>query len=189
MTTITAEPCTTHPVSLPSPALAPSSTGRAYDLCQCDDAYASDGQMMHIAREGVVGLTNTWPVAVTVAHGQLHSVADDQNPLQVFPEFTAAQCIAAVQFAKSLGYAIAPAFQRFDVPLAIELHVDASTQFATAYMGEWPVATLARRPVYAPAGQPLWKIYDTKARLVREVWLSCTARQLARRIEVSLRLG
>ena len=51
------------------------STGDAYDACQCDES-VRDGDILLIVSEGVVGIADTWPVAVTEKHGNLHTLAD-----------------------------------------------------------------------------------------------------------------
>ena len=50
------------------------SSGRAYDACQCSDAI-KDGDVLVVESERVVGIAHTWPVAVTVANGELHRLA------------------------------------------------------------------------------------------------------------------
>ena len=45
-------------------------TGEAYDACQCDETITS-GDVLVILPEGVVGIADTWPVAVTLNHGNL----------------------------------------------------------------------------------------------------------------------
>jgi len=52
------------------------STGAAYDAAMSDDTIQT-GDVLVITGEGVVGLADTWPVAVTLAAGQLHHVRDD----------------------------------------------------------------------------------------------------------------
>jgi hypothetical protein len=58
----------------------------AYDNTQCDDN-VSDGDVVVVPSEGIAGfLFQAWPVAVTVAHGQLHGItpgalaSDDWKP-------------------------------------------------------------------------------------------------------------
>jgi hypothetical protein len=51
------------------------SSGRAYDACQCDETIKR-GDILLIESEGVIGIADTWPVSVTVAHGHLHTPAD-----------------------------------------------------------------------------------------------------------------
>ena len=53
-----------------------ASTGRAYDLCQCDETM-SDGDIIVVTAEGVIGLVGTWPIAITAARGELHSADSD----------------------------------------------------------------------------------------------------------------
>lgn len=47
------------------------STGEAYDACQCDNSIKR-GDVLAIEAEGVIAIADTWPVAITSAHGQLH---------------------------------------------------------------------------------------------------------------------
>lgn len=56
-------------------------TSDAYDDTQCGVTYedgsqieVKNGDLLLIDAEKVVGVTDTWPFAVTVAHGQLHSL-------------------------------------------------------------------------------------------------------------------
>jgi hypothetical protein len=51
------------------------STGDAYDATQCDDTIRN-GDILVIKSEGVVGIADTWPFAVTETSGKLHSLAD-----------------------------------------------------------------------------------------------------------------
>lgn len=55
-------------------ALLFATTKEAYDATQTGEAPL--GSVLLIPSEGVVGLAWTWPVAVTVASGELHQVAD-----------------------------------------------------------------------------------------------------------------
>jgi hypothetical protein len=52
------------------------STGDAYDATQCREEIKS-GDILVIASEGVVGIADTWPFAITEAHGHLHTVEGD----------------------------------------------------------------------------------------------------------------
>jgi hypothetical protein len=47
-------------------------TGEAYDACQCDES-VNKGDILFIPSEGVVGLADTWPIAITKAYGDLHT--------------------------------------------------------------------------------------------------------------------
>ncbi|MGC0418366.1 hypothetical protein [Embleya sp. AB8] len=50
------------------------STGDAYDATQCRDDIA-DGDVLVVAREGVVGFLNrAWPAALTTEHGEFHTL-------------------------------------------------------------------------------------------------------------------
>lgn len=49
------------------------STGEAYNACQCNSEIKT-GDTLVIGSEGVVGLADTWPFAVTDESGDLHSV-------------------------------------------------------------------------------------------------------------------
>lgn len=73
------------------------STGDAYDACQCDENI-KDGDILMIAREAVVGIAGTWPVAVTVKAGVLHFPADGKTVADVCDP-------AAVEAAKAIAQA------------------------------------------------------------------------------------
>lgn len=55
------------------------STGEAYDACQCDENI-HDGDVLVIEAEQVVGVADTWPVAVTKEYGSLHALSPDATP-------------------------------------------------------------------------------------------------------------
>jgi len=60
------------------------SSAEAYNACQCDDRLVNGDTL--ICGDGVVGVVGTWPIAVTLDHGELHSfidVADGANDLGV----------------------------------------------------------------------------------------------------------
>lgn len=50
-------------------------TGEAYDACQCYDEIKK-GDILLITDDCVVGIADTWPVAVTVKRGHLHRPAE-----------------------------------------------------------------------------------------------------------------
>ena len=52
------------------------STREAYAACQCDEDVRK-GDTLIIASEQVIGLADTWPIAVTDKAGELH-VAEDR---------------------------------------------------------------------------------------------------------------
>ena len=56
-------------------------TGDAYDACQCDERI-SDGDILWIPSENVIGIAGTWPVALTPNCGNLHSMDDPTDYLQ-----------------------------------------------------------------------------------------------------------
>jgi hypothetical protein len=49
------------------------STEQAYDACQTGDA--CDGDILFIESEGVIGISDCWPFAITVETGALHGLA------------------------------------------------------------------------------------------------------------------
>ena len=53
------------------------STSDAYDACMTGEDNVSHGDTLLIPSEGVVGLCETWPVAVTQEAGALHQVEDE----------------------------------------------------------------------------------------------------------------
>ncbi len=50
-----------------------ATTGNAYDASQCDEAI-STGDTLIVLDEQVVAIAMTWPFAITVEAGKLHSV-------------------------------------------------------------------------------------------------------------------
>jgi hypothetical protein len=50
-------------------------SGEAYDACQRDETI-NDGDVLVITSEGVVGIADTWPVAVTVNHTSKTTLAE-----------------------------------------------------------------------------------------------------------------
>lgn len=82
------------------------STGEAYDATQCRDDIAS-GDVIVVKSEFVVGVADTWPVAVTMAHGHLHSPGDGFSLAQCLAGRAAAAGIeAALAVASELGYPV-----------------------------------------------------------------------------------
>ncbi|RWM86479.1 MAG: hypothetical protein EOR84_30670 [Mesorhizobium sp.] len=87
------------------------STGEAYDATQCDENI-KNGDVLVIEPEQVVGLADTWPVAVTKNAGHLHSLSDGnfETYNHEFGEnagkrvFTDQQIRAAKAVAKHWGY-------------------------------------------------------------------------------------
>lgn len=87
------------------------STGDAYDACQCDEGI-KDGDTLVILNEQVVGLAYTWPVAITVENGALHTTKDDKPVAGVLdietkePVFKPWQVEHAKQIARLYGFAV-----------------------------------------------------------------------------------
>lgn len=70
-------------------------SGEAYDACQCDETIAN-GDVLLIASEGVVGVADTWPVAVTFAYGKLHTPGEG---------YTLAACLEGRAAASGIHFA------------------------------------------------------------------------------------
>ncbi|MEU9050100.1 hypothetical protein AB0D37_06805 [Streptomyces sp. NPDC048384] len=75
-------------------------TTEAYDATQCREDIR-DGDVLVIESENVVGLSWTWPFALTDAHGELHKLTAD--PRTYNDGMFAAGVEAAEQVAKELG--------------------------------------------------------------------------------------
>ncbi len=103
-----------------------SHSGDAYDACQCD-ATIKDGDMLFVTEtpwlnddvrgptRTIVALAWTWPVAVTVEHGHLHTPADDcdVHALAEDAGWTREQVWDAIVTARTYELPIHPAFERF----------------------------------------------------------------------------
>lgn len=56
-----------------------SSTGEAYDACQCDEDVKNGDVLVIAENEGpIIGIAGTWPFAVTKFHGHLHTVSETE---------------------------------------------------------------------------------------------------------------
>ncbi|MFI8742187.1 hypothetical protein ACQKD8_22325 [Pseudomonas sp. NPDC077405] len=82
------------------------SSGDAYDATQCDVSI-ENGDPLVIQDEGVVGLAWTWPVAVTVKAGELHSVVGDATGVVADAGWTPEQIRIAVEIADGFGFPVA----------------------------------------------------------------------------------
>ncbi len=81
-------------------------TTEAYDQTQTDDGIG-DGDVLIIEPEGVIGvLDRAWPVAVTVAHGELHTWTAPGWEVR-FGELKESTELA-VKLATERGYAVNP---------------------------------------------------------------------------------
>jgi hypothetical protein len=68
-----------------------SSTKDAYDACMTGVHFETadevrDGDILIIEPERVIGLCDTWPVAVTIEHGALHALKPGYSPECYFIE-------------------------------------------------------------------------------------------------------
>ena len=83
------------------------STGATYDACQCDPSVRK-GDILWIPSETVVGIADTWPIAITHANGALHYVDDSPAGLIYFAsnDEMAAGKDGAIELALALGYPI-----------------------------------------------------------------------------------
>ena len=61
------------------------STKEAYDCTQCDEA-VQRGDILVIQSEKVVGVSDTWPIAVTKIAGELHSIDSNSTIEDVFKD-------------------------------------------------------------------------------------------------------
>jgi hypothetical protein len=64
-----------------------ANSGDAYDMTQCDDDLKT-GDVLLIPSEKVVGITNTWPLAITKEIGHLHGVQDGYKIEDLLPSDT-----------------------------------------------------------------------------------------------------
>lgn len=83
------------------------STGQAYNECQTNENIKT-GDILHIPSEGVVGMADTWPVAVTKNSGELHAYGPDvhADPSQLDTEkFQKYQGPTSEHFSRAMQYA------------------------------------------------------------------------------------
>lgn len=77
-----------------------ATTGRAYDACQtCEEI--SNGDLLLIPGERVIGIAWTWPIALTEEPGKLHQPKEgmERKVLGDIPNVTTATLAAARQLA------------------------------------------------------------------------------------------
>jgi len=115
-----------------------SNTAAAYDACQCDESIRN-GDLLVITSEGVIGLAWTWPLAVTVAHGELHYAKEGVARID--------------RLLKDSGITVG------QVRVAIE-HADAHG---------FPVQDVWRAAVQPPDGRPLELLHNERKRLPQQV--------------------
>lgn len=85
-----------------------NTTAQAYDACQC--SIDENGEILVIDNEPVVGVSSAWPVAVTVHHGALHTLAATAD----WRTMNLTGIEGAVREARRRGYPVHPMFA--DVP-------------------------------------------------------------------------
>lgn len=83
------------------------SSGAAYDACQCDAAI-QNGAVLLIEGEGVVGLAGTWPVAITVAAGDLHIALEGRLRDYLASMNMDRHLDRAISIARHMGFALNP---------------------------------------------------------------------------------
>lgn len=85
------------------------STSKAYDSCMMGNTLEGSpvltGDVLHIPSERVVGICDTWPISLTIHHGELHQLAKGYN-LRTCPRLTTNVEVAKT-LAKEQGYSIA----------------------------------------------------------------------------------
>lgn len=79
------------------------STGDAYDACQCDEEIKK-GDLLVIESEKVIGIADTWPVAVTTESGELHSVEPGYALEEVLPDELKASVAEACKLMRVKGW-------------------------------------------------------------------------------------
>ena len=52
-------------------------SGLAYAACQCDESITK-GDLLIIESERVIGVADTWPIAVSREHGALHCLSNGE---------------------------------------------------------------------------------------------------------------
>jgi hypothetical protein len=80
-----------------------ANSGDAYDMTQCDDDLKT-GDVLLIPSEKVVGITNTWPLAITKEIGHLHGVEEGYKIEDLLPSDTDKDYVnKALKVARSLA--------------------------------------------------------------------------------------
>lgn len=62
-----------------------NSTEEAYDACQCSDDIQK-GDLLVVEKEEVIGVADTYPVAVTMERGEFHGLPLMPRPVAYFLE-------------------------------------------------------------------------------------------------------
>lgn len=85
------------------------STRDAYNASQSDEDAGKTGATLVVYSEQVVGLSWTWPVAITEVHGELHSIKPDAfGNIAKDAGFTHEQVREAVNVARRRGFDVRP---------------------------------------------------------------------------------
>ena len=101
------------PTTTPHRVHAFDTTGEAYDACQCRDDIAT-GDTLVVEKEGVVGIAWAWPVAVSAAAMDFHTVETASTITQLVDSLACANDPEASHFrqailvARERGIAICP---------------------------------------------------------------------------------
>lgn len=77
-----------------------ATTDMAYDACMCDEDI-HNGDILLIKSEGVVGIADTWPFAVTLRSGELHNIPTRSGKIVAA---ATPSLIQAQELAASLGF-------------------------------------------------------------------------------------
>lgn len=77
------------------------STKEAYDMSQ--DGRAKNGDIFVVPSEEVIGISWTWPVAITEAHGELHTINPDFTVEGILEDFLDSVDMAE-RLKKGFGY-------------------------------------------------------------------------------------
>ena len=83
-----------------------ASTGMAYNACQGDESI-SKGDILVIESEGVIGIADTWPFALTEKHGALHGIMPGYVAEEMYPAFA-----PSIAFVRATMAAVARAVAR-----------------------------------------------------------------------------
>lgn len=78
-------------------------TGDAYDATQCDSEIRK-GDVILVLSERVVGLADTWPVAISEACGHLHKANEGQTGKYLLENEMDHNLPEAMKLATSLGF-------------------------------------------------------------------------------------
>jgi len=110
----------TEPVTEPDGVVVHQfeSTGAAYDACQV--GIARVGDVLVVESEGVVGLADTWPVALTSDCGDLHKALSET----AFAKFSDASVRRALEVAGALGFPLAWSPEQLEVKVASRMSVE-----------------------------------------------------------------